>query len=152
MGYKKGEGLGKDKSGITRPIETKLAGKKGMGVMIGEEIGSEKRKAAEEEKIAQESLKIRPIKSVKQLINENPDFLLSGPKTSSNIDGQGAAGQKIIDKTTAVEKVYDDYNAFGSQISSSNLSLFSADTQGCVHNLDTLIQDLENKILTSHFK
>lgn len=60
--------------------------------------------------------------------------------------------KKIIDKTTAVEKVYDDYNAFGSQISSSNLSLFSADTQGCVHNLDTLIQDLENKILTSHFK
>merc|ERR1719334_885023 len=62
MGYKKGEGLGKDKSGITRPIETRQDGRRGMGVVVGEASASERRETLEAARAAKQVLKFRPIK------------------------------------------------------------------------------------------
>lgn len=165
MGYKPGQGLGKNNQGITAPIEAKKRPKQvGMGTFGAEmfayksdesddEFKSEKERQKErtkkEIKFKKGSTNVKQTvkymyKSVDEIINEN-EFLTNEDEDFNTV--------KVIDMTGPEKKVYSGYQQFNQKSDQKGKDCFDSNLiVNLEENLDLLLSMSEEEIIRNYRK
>ncbi|TKR72889.1 hypothetical protein L596_020275 [Steinernema carpocapsae] len=152
MGYEHGKGLGATKQGIVEPVEAKVRpGRAAIGAYGSEAKGLKNLDIDNEDVEVQDDLpKPSSGKSkksgAKQKVSYRTIDEVLEEEGGARFDMGSAGGSKIIDMTSPVQKVYNDYNAFSTRSKTAVVARQGFDVPDLTRNLDMLLGMSEDEI------